>query len=172
MASSSGTGNVIAALGQSNRVCQVSLTLAGWQLEDVLAAMQMPFPELTAIQFDSDDEALPVILDSFLDGSASRLRIFGLYGIPFPGLPKLLWSGLLLTLSTFGSLVFLIPGTFHPRRWPLSSESPLCPASKYFALNSNPLNLALTRKAEVCLHQTALSSLLSTSFISKASPII
>ena len=76
MASSSGTDNVIAALGQNNRVCQVSLTLAGWQLENVLAAMQVPFPELTAIQFDSDDEALPVIPDSFLPvgGSAPHLR--------------------------------------------------------------------------------------------------
>src|SRR6266403_2101256 len=44
---SSGTDNVIAALGQSNRVCQVFLDyFAGWQLEEVLAAMQVPFPEL------------------------------------------------------------------------------------------------------------------------------
>ena len=40
MTLSSVTDNVIAALGQSNRVCKVSLDLAGWQLENVLAAMQ------------------------------------------------------------------------------------------------------------------------------------
>jgi hypothetical protein len=35
---------------------------------------------------------LGVIPDSFLDGSAPRLRLFELSGIPFPGLPKLLLS--------------------------------------------------------------------------------
>ena len=44
----SGMDNIIAALGQSIRVCQVTLQgLAGWQLEEVFAAMQVPFPELT-----------------------------------------------------------------------------------------------------------------------------
>jgi hypothetical protein len=89
---SSGTDNIIAALGQSNRVCQVSLELAGLQLEQVLAAMQVPFPELTELWLDSKGGTLPVIPDSFLDGSAPRLRRFSLSGIPFPGLPKLLLS--------------------------------------------------------------------------------
>jgi hypothetical protein len=52
--------------------------------------------------------------------------------------------------------MFLVPGTFHPKRWSLSSA--ICPALKHFLSNSNPLNLALTWKAEVCLHQNALSS--------------
>jgi hypothetical protein len=38
----------------------------------------------------------------------------------------------------------------------------------YSTLNFNPLNLALTGKAEVCLHRNALSSTLSNNFISKA----
>jgi hypothetical protein len=85
--------NIIAALEQSNRVCQVSLWyLAAWQLEKVLATMQVPFPELTDLQLHSYDETVPVIPDSFLDGSAQRLRFFALVGIPFPGLPKLLLS--------------------------------------------------------------------------------
>jgi hypothetical protein len=89
----SGTDNVIAALGQSNRVCQVDLeSLADWQLEKVMAVMQVSFPELTEMQLGSDDETLPVIPDSFLDGSAPRLESFSLDGIPFPGLPKLLRS--------------------------------------------------------------------------------
>jgi hypothetical protein len=95
MAFSSGTDNVIAALRQSDRVCQVFLWgLAGWQLERVLAAMQVPFPDLTDLQLFSHSYGgtLPVIPDSFLDGSAPRLQYFELYGIPFPGLPKLLLS--------------------------------------------------------------------------------
>jgi hypothetical protein len=37
--------NVIKALGQSNRVCQVDLSgFSGWQLEKVFAAMQASFP--------------------------------------------------------------------------------------------------------------------------------
>jgi hypothetical protein len=92
MALSSGTDNIIAALGQSNRVCQVLLDVAVWELEEVLAAMQVPFPELTDLRLISDGETLPVIPDSFLDGSAPRLRNFELSGVPFPGLPKLLFS--------------------------------------------------------------------------------
>jgi hypothetical protein len=93
MAPSPGTDNVIASLGENNRVCQVRLwTLAGWQLEQVLAEMQVPFPELTYLYLSSNDETLPVIPDSFLDGSAPRLQTFHLWGIPFLGLPKLLLS--------------------------------------------------------------------------------
>jgi F-box-like len=88
----SGTDNVITVLEQSNRVCQVNLTLTGRQLEKVLAPMQVPFPELTSLRLISDGETLPVIPDLFLDGSAPRLRFFTLDGIPFPGLPKLLLS--------------------------------------------------------------------------------
>src|SRR6266852_2552732 len=72
---------------------------------------------------------------------------------------------LLLTLSTFRLLIFLIPATFHPKRW--SFSSPRCPGSEHFPLNSNPLDLALIGKAEVYPHQNALSSLLSTSLISE-----
>ena len=89
------TDNVIAALGQSNRVCKVSLLeLTNWQLEKVLAAMQAPFPELTDLELCSHYKTLQVIPlpDSFLGGSAPSLRNFELSGIPFPGLPNLLLS--------------------------------------------------------------------------------
>jgi hypothetical protein len=43
-------------------------------------------------QLLSHDETPPVIPDSFLDGSAPRLRIFTFNNIPFPELPKLLLS--------------------------------------------------------------------------------
>jgi hypothetical protein len=69
----SGTDNFIAALEQSNRVCQVILRGLDRQLENVLAAMQVSFPELTDLRLFSDDETPPVIPDPFLDGSAPRL---------------------------------------------------------------------------------------------------
>ena len=85
--------NIIRALEQSNRVSQVTLwDLADWQLEEVSAAMQVPFPELTFLQLSSDDETQLVIPDSFLGGSAPRLQYFDLDRIPFPGLPTLLLS--------------------------------------------------------------------------------
>ena len=95
MTSLSSTDNVIATLGQSNRVSYVHLLdLAGWQLEEIMAAMQVPFPELTGVQLSSNGETAPVIPDSFIDGSAPRLRKFRLEGIPFTGLPRLLSSAI------------------------------------------------------------------------------
>ena len=99
--SSSGMSNIIAAFQRSDRVRQIGLRhVAGWQLEEVLAAMQVPFPELTGIIMElswgetdfQTAPAAPVIPDSFLGGSAPRLRYFELFGISFPGLPKLLLS--------------------------------------------------------------------------------
>ena len=92
---SSGADNLIAALGQSNRVCEVSLLyLASRQLEKVLAVMQVPFPELTVLRLSTFGkyQTPPIIPDSFLGGSATRLQFFKLSGIPFPGLPNLFLS--------------------------------------------------------------------------------
>jgi hypothetical protein len=74
-------------------------------LEKVLAAMQVPFPELTVMQLISNDKTPPVVRDTSLGGSALRLRYFGLSGIPFPGsgLPNLLLS-LSSVLSSLESL--------------------------------------------------------------------
>jgi len=92
-------GNVIATLLQSNCVCRVSLhELVDWQLEKVLVAMQVPYPELTEIRLRLRHShvdtlsVIPPIPDSFLGGSAPHLQHFELNGIPFPGLPKLLLS--------------------------------------------------------------------------------
>ena len=91
MASSSDTDNIIATLDQSDRVSQVLLWGFATSLKKVLAAMQVPFPELTDLRLSSYDSS-PVIPDSFLGGSAPRLRHFLLSGVPFPGLSKLLLS--------------------------------------------------------------------------------
>jgi hypothetical protein len=102
--------NIIAALGHRNRVCEVDLLyFADWQLAQVLAAMQVPFPELTDLNLRSNGQTMHVIPDSFLDGSAPRLRSLNLDGIPFPGLPKLLLSATHLVELRFTS-------TPHPGR--------------------------------------------------------
>ena len=101
-------------LGESNRVCQVVLHLR------VGAPMHVLIPELTDLRLFSADETPPVIPDSFLNGSAPRLESFLLSGIPFPGFPNCF--RLLTILSTSSStVIFLIPGTFHPKRSSLSS---------------------------------------------------
>ena len=84
--------NVLAALEHRDRVHEIHLYHSGSAVEKVLAAMQEPFPELTYLELLSNDKPVPIIADSFLDGSAPRLRFLGLGRIPFPGLPKLLLS--------------------------------------------------------------------------------
>jgi hypothetical protein len=108
----------------------------------------------------SNDETVPVIPDSFLDGSAQRLRYFALDGIPFPGLPKLLLSATnLVSLTLFRiphsgyispeAMVALISALssletlqlefrspqsrpdWESRRWPPSKRS-VIPALDYF----------------------------------------
>jgi hypothetical protein len=49
-----------------------------------------------------------------------------------------------------------IPGTFHPRRWSLAC--PHCPDSNTWTLNSFPLDLNRTEKADVRLYRHALFS--------------
>jgi hypothetical protein len=88
-----GIDNIIAVLKRSNRVCQISLRyLISSQLEEISAAMQVSFPELTDLTIHMNDETRLVIPDSFLGGSASHLRSLYLAQISFPGLPKLLLS--------------------------------------------------------------------------------
>jgi hypothetical protein len=85
--------NIVAALAHNDRICEVMFghtSISLWEI--VLTAMQVPFPELTRLHFESKDETVPVVPDSFLGGSAPRLRSLSLDGIPFPGLSKLLLS--------------------------------------------------------------------------------
>jgi len=55
------------------------------------AAMQKPFPELTLLRLWTVD-VVRVLPDSFLSGSAPRLRTLWLQRIPFPSIPTLLLS--------------------------------------------------------------------------------
>ena len=96
-----GADNIVAVLERSNRVCEIKLRdLGRSDLAQILAAMQVPFPELTDLLFWSNDEMMSPLPDSFLGGSAPRLEDLRLFGIPFPGLPKLLLSAThLITLD-------------------------------------------------------------------------
>lgn len=90
-----GMDNITAILGHNDRVCQLGLLhIKSWQLEEVLAAMQQPFPELRilALQLWHSEKSPPVVPTSFLGGSAPQLRLLTLNSIPFPGLPNLLLS--------------------------------------------------------------------------------
>ena len=86
--------NIIALFEHSRRVCQIFMDVTTLELEEVSAAMQVPFPGLTDLQLTSCDEMAmaPVLPDSFLGSSAPRLRKLQLTSIPFPGLPRLLLS--------------------------------------------------------------------------------
>jgi hypothetical protein len=83
--------NITALLERSDHAYRIKLsTFVKSHRKQILAAMQKPFPELTHLHLSSN--AVTVVPDAFLGGSAPRLRQLYLYGIPFPGLPKLLLS--------------------------------------------------------------------------------
>jgi len=85
--------NLVAALKHTNRVCEIRLwPVPSSQWKNVLAAMQQSFPELTDLKLQTNDEKAPVVPDSFLGGSAPRLRSVRFERISFPGLPNLLLS--------------------------------------------------------------------------------
>jgi hypothetical protein len=86
--------NVIAGLEHSDRICQINLHCSSHSKKELLTAMQLqvPFPELASLYMSSKYVTYEGIPDSFLGGSAPRLRFFCLDGISFPGLPKLLLS--------------------------------------------------------------------------------
>ncbi|KAF8502717.1 hypothetical protein F5888DRAFT_1800259 [Russula emetica] len=87
--------NIIAALEHNDRVCQIGLGyLSSSQMGYVTdsAAMQKPFPELTDLRLNLYDRPERIFPDSFLGGTAPRLRSLESNGVTFPGLPKLLLS--------------------------------------------------------------------------------
>ena len=109
-----GVDNSTAALQRSDRVCEIDLwNVPNSHLEKISAAMQVPFPKLTDLVFDLNDDIdetsdevdempdeiddMPVLPDSFLGGSAPRLQFLQLDRVPFPGLPNLLLSAPHLT---------------------------------------------------------------------------
>ena len=88
--------DIISVLECSDRVHEISLEgVFSDELEDILKAMQEPFPELTELmifKFRHENEPEIPLPDSFLGGSAPRLQTLALSRIPFPALPELLLS--------------------------------------------------------------------------------
>jgi len=86
--------NVISALRHHNRVCKIYYY--NKRIQDsflgAFAAMDEPFPELTSLELISFGQNVPVLPDSFLGGSAPRLRSLHLSGIPYPSIGNLLSS--------------------------------------------------------------------------------
>jgi len=95
--------NVVAALEseRSNRIYGIHIiNMFNSRWERFAAAMQKPFPELTHLEVWANPNVASVLPDSFLGGSAPRLRKLSLGRIPFPSIPKLLLSANgLLTLD-------------------------------------------------------------------------
>jgi hypothetical protein len=88
-----GVENVIAALELNDRASNIQLwKVSSSVLERFTTVMQFPFPVLTHLLLQSSDGMASVMSDSFLGGSAPRLRKLYLDGIPFPTLPILLLS--------------------------------------------------------------------------------
>jgi hypothetical protein len=85
-----GADNIIAALEHNDRVCEIVLErIPNWLLERLAAVMEGPFPSLTFLAFLSKDEPAPVLPESFLGGSAPRLRSLWLKNISTRVLGKL-----------------------------------------------------------------------------------
>jgi hypothetical protein len=90
--------DLIAELEHSaDRICQIDLNCYNTSQTDLSqklwTAMQVPFPELAVLRLSFAGwsyESVPP--DSFLGGSAPRLRSLALVDPPFPGLPKSLLS--------------------------------------------------------------------------------
>ena len=108
-----GVDNIVTALERRDRVHAIHLIQANSSaVENVLAVMQEPFPELTFLQLLSYGEPVPTVPDSFLGGSFPRLRFLVLEGILFPGLPKLHLSAthlLVLRLSNIPHSGYISP---------------------------------------------------------------
>jgi hypothetical protein len=86
--------NLIAALRHHDRVCKIDYR--NWQFQysflKEFAAIDEPFLALTSLDLFSCVQNVQVLPDSFLGGSAPRLRSLHLFGIPYPSIGKLLPS--------------------------------------------------------------------------------
>jgi hypothetical protein len=85
-----GITNIIAALNQRDRMIDITIRNIPKSLLKKVATTKKPFLALTRLDLESLDDNVLVLPDSFLGGSAPRLQVLYLSGIPFQGLPKLL----------------------------------------------------------------------------------
>jgi hypothetical protein len=90
-----GVENIFAALEHSDRIHGINFQrIPSSLLGRYIEMMQVPFPALTSLELMSSDDEWPpdqaAIPNSFLGGSAQRLRSLDLNGVPFPALRRLL----------------------------------------------------------------------------------
>jgi F-box-like len=83
--------NIIAALEHHDRVSEIFLDTTSNVSKRLCKVMKKPYPVLTSLHLRISKSA-PVFRDTFLGGSAPRLKYLHLTGILFPALPKLLPS--------------------------------------------------------------------------------
>jgi hypothetical protein len=85
--------NLIAALEHRDRVQVAEINVPLSLFEELATAMQDPLPALTHLRLESHRFVeMPILPDTFLGGSASRLETISIAGIPFPTAPALLSS--------------------------------------------------------------------------------
>ena len=111
-----GVDNVIAELKHSDRIRLIHLDCycEPSELEILWTAMQVPFPELATLYLSRgwEEPDVPGLPDSFLGGSAPRLRYFILHGIALSGFPKVLLFA--THLVTLGLMNIPHPGYISP----------------------------------------------------------
>ena len=93
--STSGVDDIITALEHHDRVSQIQLNrFSSSELGYVMNSvpMQKPFLELTDLVLGIVNDDSPILPNSFLGGTAPRLRSLWFCNVPSPGLPKLLLS--------------------------------------------------------------------------------
>jgi hypothetical protein len=122
--------NTIAVFEKHDRVCQIVLRdVPSWLLQRVAAAPQEPFTALTYLEIRSVGDWLSVLPDTFLGGSAPRLRSLCLIHVPFPTLWKLLLSAkdlVTLRLSDIPDSGYIPPDTMASCLSSLTQLESLC----------------------------------------------
>src|SRR6266851_2972178 len=100
--------DIIAALERHDRITYIKFAMiSGSELETLSAFMQKPLPALTELFIMG--ESMPVVPETFLGGSAPRLRKCGLHDIEFPALPTFLMSTSQLTDLTLTNIPGITP---------------------------------------------------------------
>jgi hypothetical protein len=84
--------NLVTALRQPDRLCEIWLTITGSLSNRLIAEMQKAMPALETLRLLAQDLPELLLTGEFLGGSASLLSVLSFHGIAFPVLPKFLLS--------------------------------------------------------------------------------
>ena len=155
-------GDMVAALESEhyNRICKIHITdMTNSCWERSAAAMQKPFPGLMHLDVSVNGDVVPVLPDSFLGGSAPRLRELWLRGVPFPSISKLLFILVTLYLEDIPDSGYISPDAMataltvmtrleslylefrSPRPRPGTASRPLPPPTRFSVPVLNKLTL-------------------------------